>query len=309
MKTATTLLVAIAVVAMVGDVHAQARLRERVLERFDTDGDGVLSAAERDAIRQQFDRRRPADTARQPVDKTWTVDGLQREALIFLPDSTDGAPAPVVFGFHGHGGSARNAARSFAFERYWPEAIVVYMQGVPTPGALTDPEGKRNGWQHAAGDHGDRDLKFFDTVLSSLHKEYNIDDSRIYASGHSNGGGFTYLLWSERPDVFAAVAPSAAASRVARSVKPKPAMHIAGRKDTLVRFAWQQRTIEAVRRSNGCDGQPRQWAENCTLYPSSNGTPLVTLIHDGTHKYPSEAPPLIVRFFKEHSRRETAQDR
>ncbi len=307
MKTATALFVAITVIAVVGDTCGQTRFRERVLKRFDTDGDGVLSAAERDAIRQQFTQRRAAGTARQPVEKSWTIDGLQREALIFLPESTDDAPSPVVFGFHGHGGSARNAARTFAFQQHWPEAIVVYMQGVPTPGALTDPEGKRNGWQHAAGDHGDRDLKFFDTVLASLRKEHSIDDSRIYASGHSNGGGFTYLLWAERPDVFAAVAPSAAASRLAPSLKPKPAMHIAGRKDTLVRFAWQQRTIAAVRQSNGCDGQPREWAEDCTLYPSSNGTPLVTLIHDGTHKYPSEAPPLIVRFFEEHARHETAQ--
>ncbi|MFY8056754.1 MAG: hypothetical protein ACOVRM_03375, partial [Planctomycetaceae bacterium] len=59
------------------------------------------------------------------------------------------------------------------------------------------------GWQKSAGDQQDRDLKFFDVVLQSLRSEYRVDDRRIYATGHSNGGGFTYLLWSERSAVFA----------------------------------------------------------------------------------------------------------
>jgi hypothetical protein len=29
---------------------------------------------------------------------------------------------------------------------------------------------------------------------------------------------------------------------------------------------------------------------------------VVTFIHAGDHKYPAEAPPLVVRFFKEHAR-------
>lgn len=123
------------------------------------------------------------------------------------------------------------------------------------------------------------------------------------ASGHSNGGGFTYLLCAERPDVFAAVAPSAAASRVARELTPKPAMHIAGRNDQLVLFRWQERTIEAVRQINGCEETGREWAKDCTQYASPGGMPFVAFIHDGTHKYPAEAPPLIIKFFKEHQRK------
>ena len=152
------------------------------------------------------------------------------------------------------------------------------------------------------GDQGDRDLKFFDAVLVTLKEKYQVDANRIYASGHSNGGGFTYLLWAERPDVFAAMAPSSASSRAIRRLKPKPAMHIAGRNDELVLFAWQQRAIDAVRQINGCGETGSTWAKDCTLYPSTTNTPLVTFIHDGTHEYPAEAPPLIVKFFKEHRR-------
>ena len=238
----------------------------------------------------------------EPVRQEWTIDGVAREAIVYRPAKESDAAAPVVFGFHGHGGTMRNAARTFQLERHWPEAIVVYMQGVNTPGRLTDPEGKRPGWQHNPGDHDDRDLKFFDAVLATLKKDHKVDEDRIYATGHSNGGAFTYVLWAARPDVFAAFAPSASGSRLALQLKPKPAMHVAGTEDPLVKFAMQERVMQALRAQNGCETEGKEWAKDCTLYPSSKGAPFVTFIHGGDHKYPAEAPALIVRFFKETSR-------
>lgn len=272
-------------------------LRERAIKQFDKDGDGKLSPSERAAAREAF---LPGGDA--PEHMTWAVGELTREALVYLPSKKSDDAAPVVFGFHGHGGSSQNAARSFGFEKLWPEAIVVYMQGIPTPGRLTDPEGKRNGWQSDAGDQGDRDLKFFDAVLATLREKYKVDDRRIYSSGHSNGGGFTYLLWAKRPDVFAAVAPSAASSRRLLELTPKPAMHIAGRNDELVLFSWQELAIAAVKKVNGCSASGTEWAKDCMQYASDKDTPFIAFIHDGTHKYPAEAPPLIVRFFKEHAK-------
>ncbi len=194
------------------------------------------------------------------TERTWTVDGVERQALVHVPEKTNEAPSPVVFAFHGHGGSMNNAARQFAYEKLWPEAIVVYMQGLKTPGRLTDPEGKKNGWQHGAGDQGDRDLKFFDAVLESLKKDHNVDKNRIFATGHSNGGGFTYLLWAKRGDVFAAVAPSGSvATRYAADLKPKPALHVAGENDPLVKFAWQSAGIEALKRINKCEEKGQPW--------------------------------------------------
>lgn len=241
------------------------------------------------------------------TERTWTVDSVERHALVNIPEKAKEAPAPVVFAFHGHGGSMRNAARQFGYETLWPEAIIVYMQGLKTPGRLTDPEGKKNGWQHAAGDQGDRDLKFFDAVLASLKEDYNVDEKRVYSTGHSNGGGFTYLLWAKRGDVFAAVAPSGSvATRHAADLEPKPALHVAGENDPLVKFAWQKAGIEIVKRINGCDEQGQPWDKSGNLvgteYKSEKGTPLVTLISPGNHKFPSEAPALIVKFFKEHAK-------
>ena len=239
-------------------------------------------------------------TANELPPMDFVVAGAARTALVYLPPTAGTNVLPVVFVFHGHGGSARQAARGFEIERHWPEAIVVYMQGLPTAGQLTDPQGKLSGWQAALGDQGDRDLKFFDAVLARLKRENRVDTKRIYCTGHSNGGGFTYLLWRARGEVLAAVAPSAAAAKYANQLTPKPALHLAGENDPLVKFAWQQLTMTAVRKVNGCAAAGEPWAKQCTLYPSTLGTPLVTFIYPGGHQFNPAAPELIVKFFKEH---------
>jgi polyhydroxybutyrate depolymerase len=242
------------------------------------------------------------------VEREWQVDGVARKGLVHVPESAQKSLTPLIFAFHGHGGTMNHAARTFAYQTHWPEAIVVYLQGLNTPGKLTDPEGKRPGWQPGRGDQDDRDLKLFDAVLASLKADYKIDESRIYATGHSNGGSFTYLLWATRGDVFAAVAPSAAIpGKELKNLKPKPALHVAGETDPLVKWTWQKLTIDAVRKSNGCSDEGTEWAKSGelvgTLYPSQTGTPLVTLISPGGHQFPGEAPRLITRFFKEHARK------
>lgn len=232
----------------------------------------------------------------------FVVEGVKREALVVAPDTARSEPSPLVFAFHGHGGSMSNAARSFHLHSVWTEAMVVYPQGLNTPGRLTDPEGNKPGWQHAPGDLGDRDLKFFDIMLAALRERFKVDDRRIYATGHSNGGGFTYLLWATRGETFAAVAPSAsAASRSRRLLTPKPVLHIAGEQDPLVKFGWQKATIDALIKLNqGGPGQAWDLDNRCTLYPSVLGAPVVTAIHPGGHEYPRQAPEVIVKFFKSH---------
>jgi polyhydroxybutyrate depolymerase len=234
--------------------------------------------------------------------RSWVVDGVTREALVSIPANAGGGALPVVFAFHGHGGSMRQASRSFPIHQLWPGAIVVYPQGLPTPSALVDRAGERAGWQGAAGEQGDRDLKFFDVMLADLRARYRIDEKRIYATGHSNGGLFTYLLWAERGEAFAAFAPSAALlPRGVEKFKPKPVLHIGSPQDPLVNFAWQEHMIDYVLKLNGC-GLRRPEATGYTSYPSSHGADVATYLHAGGHRYPAEAPALIVKFFQAHAR-------
>ncbi len=55
----------------------------------------------------------------------WNVDGVEREAILVAPSKPTEGGAPVVFAFHGHGGTMRNASRNFRYHEHWPEAIVV----------------------------------------------------------------------------------------------------------------------------------------------------------------------------------------
>ena len=194
------------------------------------------------------------------------------------------------------------ASRSFPIHQVWPEAIVVYPQGLPTPGPLVDREGRWPGWQGMAGAQGDRDLKFFDAMLAGLRAEFPIDEKRIYATGHSNGGLFTYLLWAERGEVLAAVAPSAALlARGFLKLQPKPVLHLGSPEDPLVKFAWQSRMIDYVLRVNGCG--PRQTeAMGYNSYPSSKGTEVATYLHAGGHRFPPDGAEQIVKFFQSHPR-------
>ena len=237
--------------------------------------------------------------------REWKVGDVAREALVHRPKDLGTNGSPLVFVFHGHGGTMGHAARTFRIEELWPEAIVVCMQGLETPGRLTDPEGKKPGWQNTPGDQSDRDVAFFDAVLATVRKEMRVDEKRIYSTGHSNGGGFTCLLWAMRGEVLAAVAPSgSAAVRLRPLLKPKPMLHIAGEEDPLVKFEWQKATIELVKKMNSC-GVGRAWEldANCTFYPSETGNPVVTAIHPGGHEFPKQAPEVIVKFFKSHVKR------
>jgi polyhydroxybutyrate depolymerase len=238
--------------------------------------------------------------AEVPALRTWDIDGVTRQALVYVPPHATTQATPVIFAFHGHGGGMRGIARTWAYQTLWSDALVIYPQGLPTPGMLTDQAGARTGWQAAVGKQADRDLKFFDAMLASLRKEYRVDDHRVYATGFSNGGLFTYVLWSARGDQLAAVAPIAAIDPSPEpKLKPKPVFDVAGENDPLVKFAWQQRMLDVLRRVNAC-GPAQPAVTGCVTYPSKIAAPVVTYFHSGEHEVPAAVPALIVAFFQEH---------
>lgn len=230
------------------------------------------------------------------------VDGLRRDATVIIPSAD--RISPHVFGFHGHGGNMEVGKRKFKIQDAWPEAIVVYMQGVPTVGR-TDPQGVRNGWQKSEDELGNRDLKFFDAILAWVEGHAKVDRKRIYAMGHSNGAAFSYLLWMSHPNLFAAIGSVAGGFPLPKQLpKPVPVIHIAGKQDSVVPYASQLRTVARLRTINHCAEQCREWqTKDSTLWESDEGAPVVLVTHPGTHAYPDQATSLIVEFFKSNVRR------
>jgi polyhydroxybutyrate depolymerase len=227
---------------------------------------------------------------------TWKVEGDTRVAIVFAPAAFPaGGRAPLVLSFHGRGDDIQNFQHT-DLHLAWPDAIVVYFQGLETRDRLA-------GWQVERGENNDRDLKLVDAALASLRKTYRIDDDRIYATGFSNGAMFTYLLWAERPHVFAAYAP--VAGRLRPSVQPKqprPLFHIAGERDPQVTFPDQKAAMTIAIAVNGVQDKTRRCGDGCTLYGSGSPAPVMTWIHPGGHNYPHGTSQRIAAFFHDHRR-------
>ncbi|MFM8905260.1 MAG: alpha/beta hydrolase family esterase [Verrucomicrobiota bacterium] len=240
------------------------------------------------------------------VEQTWEVDGVKRTALVRVPAGVTG-PMPLVFCWHGHGGRSTHSASRWGYGEVDKTSLLVFPQGLPTVSPLVDKEGRMPGWQTSVTSEGGRDMRLFDVMLADLKKKHAVDERRIYSMGHSNGAAFSYLLWQARPDVLAAIGSVAGSLRGdGKPTTPLPVIHVAGKKDPLVKFAWQQATFAAVRRVNGCAEEGQPWAKegvlDATIYASSQGAPLVTAIHEGGHEYAKGSTELIVRFFRENAK-------
>lgn len=241
-----------------------------------------------------------------PISLLVNVGGVERHALVFPPsNATAAGKVPLVLAFHGHGGNPEALARHAALQDAWPEALVVYPQGIPLP-TDADPKGLRPGWQRKPDEVGNRDLNFVDALLAKLREQFPIDEDRIFAVGFSNGAFFNYLLWVKRPQVFAGFAPVAGLPRYSGNpTVPKPAVQIGGQADRLVHIADVEEAMAMVRDLNDCSREGQSCGPGCTRYSSSKNAPVINWIHPGPHFYPPLATPLIMNFFKEIAGRVT----
>ena len=225
---------------------------------------------------------------------SWNIGGVQRQALVY-PPSVKSAKPPVIFAFHGHGGTMQSASLAMHFQDVWPEAVVVYMQGLPIPSHV-DPAGLQSGWQQEPGQAENRDLKFFDAALATMRTKYNV--GRVYVSGFSNGALFSLLLWATRARELAGVGVCAGVLLPSvHPTVPKPLIHVAGERDHIAVYDRQVETMKQERAINGCsdDGQPLGFG--ATLYPSTKHAPVQTVINRAGHVYPYNASLWIVHFF------------
>jgi polyhydroxybutyrate depolymerase len=127
--------------------------------------------------------------------------GYDRQYLLHVPAGYDPRrPTPVVLAFHGRKGDGTDIEAFSGIDAL--DAIAVYPVGLP--GDAGEPA-----WQGAPYQPPSDDVLFVSDLLDHLQSDLCVDPARIYATGKSNGGGFTALLacrLSHRIAAFATVA-------------------------------------------------------------------------------------------------------
>lgn len=128
----------------------------------------------------------------------------KRTYTVHVPEAyREDSPAPLVFVFHGGGGSAGQVARSSGFNKLSEEHgfIAVYPQGVNKHW-----NDGRDSEKFKDQDAKIDDIAWIEKILATLKQKYAIDADRVYAVGISNGGMFTQRLAIESGRNFAAAA-------------------------------------------------------------------------------------------------------
>ncbi len=230
---------------------------------------------------------------------TFTVAGVARTAIVVVPASV-AQQAPLVFVFHGHGGTGANIERKFEIQTLWPQAIVVYPYGLVGHQGKTDPQGVKTGWQTRVGEAGDRDLAFYDTMLATLRAQLPVDSNRVFAMGHSNGSGFVSVLLNKRGSAIAATANLSGQPTAAElATDPTRSMFMAmGETDPIVPYANQKRAIPIAEKKLGVDPATAKTVGYLRTETGPGGLELATYVYPDGHEVPAAVPALVVAFFR-----------
>jgi polyhydroxybutyrate depolymerase len=199
------------------------------------------------------------------------VDGSEREFIVYRPANlSDDAETPVVFFFHGSGGTGekfyetsgwKEKADEEGFVAVFPTALKYHIfeeEKVLRGQVEEDVAQFQTKWvtyglsevldpaypnQQLADDVG-----FVRAMVDFLNENYPVDETRFYASGFSNGAGFTLRLMAEMSDVFAAFAPTSGGTlnleryagvgfQFPDSFVPRPVIHLLGSDDPKLVYA------------------------------------------------------------------------
>ena len=126
--------------------------------------------------------------------------GEKREYLLYVPRGYDRRrPTPLVISMHGAGlwGAAQKEISQWNDLADKQRFIVVYPSGVGGKGVRI--------WRAQPGAGLTKDVRFISELIDTLKASYNIDSTRIYANGLSNGGGMSFVLSCTLSDRIAAV--------------------------------------------------------------------------------------------------------
>ena len=133
-------------------------------------------------------------------------DGLNREYVLHVPDLYSGDDSvPLVFSLHGGSGTATGQRYLSEMDQVADSAgfIVAYPQGSFVNGYSY--------WNSMIATEGSKgtadDVGFISILIDEISSNYNIDLSKVYACGFSNGGDMAISLACYLSGKISAVAP------------------------------------------------------------------------------------------------------
>lgn len=206
---------------------------------------------------------------------------------------------PLVLRFHGLGGNGGGEINSGYRGIADREGFI-----------LVAPSGIDSAWNVGPCCTNDRsvdDVAFAKAIVEDVKKVANIDESRIYATGFSMGGGMTHYLACHASDVFAAFAPEAfdlLQENVQQCNPPRavPLLSQRATNDFLVKyeggrdcttgpcitFLGAVNTNNTWKQKNGCTSQTTQQGQ-CTISTQCNDGVEVGLCSTNSNHSPENA--------------------
>ncbi len=170
-----------------------------------------------------------------------TVDGVQRNYLEYVPKNL-GTNRPLLISCHGMNQDAAYQKGMLKIETVADTAKFV----------TVFPNGINKGWDLS----GDKDLNFVKALIDKMVTDYSIDRNKVYLSGFSMGGMFTYFAMNKMADKIAAFAPISGYPMYGgtfTSSRPIPIIHTHGTSDDVVSFNNVQSNLNGWIDRNKCD--------------------------------------------------------
>jgi len=163
---------------------------------------------------------------------TFNLDGRERIYYLHFPEKL-AEKAPLVFVFHGYGGSAKKMIDYSKMNAVADQNgfAVCYPQGVYG-------SDNKNSWNAGYSNPDVDDVKFISSLARHLQEAYKLSAENTFATGMSNGADICYVLACRAPDVFSAVAPVAGCMmestfNACKPLRPVPVFEIHGTDDDI----------------------------------------------------------------------------
>uniref|UniRef100_UPI00311CE1C1 Feruloyl esterase n=1 Tax=Sodiomyces alcalophilus TaxID=398408 RepID=UPI00311CE1C1 len=209
--------------------------------------------------------------------KSINVGGMNREYILQLPNNYDPNKGHMlIFGLHWLSGSMHDVHPNYYGLRQLAGNNAIFIS----------PNGINNGWANDGG----RDVNFIDAILQQVRSQLCINDSQIFATGFSFGGGMSYALGCARANVFRAIAPIAGAqiSGCSGGTSPIAFLGIHGTNDDVLPIAMGRQVRDRFLQNNGC--QPKNapepgWGQGPikTEYSCQPNYPVTWIAFSGGH--------------------------